>query len=902
MASGLLAQGVSSRIIPTSETVQFSPTTYTPSEEAGTVTLTVTRAGTATTALQLSYVVNDGTAVAATDYTDTSGTLNWAAEEIGDKTFAITILDRDGEEQGNLVFTAVLTKDSGDDTLSNATATVTIQDQDGAAHPLSRNLNGVTMVGGIDNVFDPENAWYLLSQCAQFALVQMNGMFDNQRAGRVAEWRTVHDVNPFFFMALHDNPFKGTPGFRVKPSNITNSLYDYLQTVDRTSALTYTNSLSPNPKYAGGTKASNTAVPTKQAQFLYNLVDTGVNDFFARRGADAIAGPALTGDLVSQVANMSSYNQNGGDLSDFAGWFNDGTGPDFPNTTNSLLPRQFTGQINSGGIISSQGSAPSEICIVELDADLGLALEANDLVKPTASSVAVPAGMKELTDIRNVWFTPAGNTKKFIAMHALGAYVVSNKTRLYMKPLSTIANNTQSYTPVAGDNYCVNGLSSGGTNIDWQADGTQGTKYDTDFGIAWDTARTARGDYISTATGGARAAYGGGTNTSSISQEQRSNGWTKIHTFFEIQDYPQCETFSNVWFVRAEEDTHDYEMSRLTADKATDRLKEGMVSLYMQHSGVRTGQTGWIRDKSKGLYPECLISSSATSDAASYEQTNDLDHSYALWNWAVYKTVPDVNFEATIDNSFTRNNSMLLEEGFLDLNTNWSQPDPLGTYNAEGNVAAGSPVLVDGVSQILAHGEWTWAPHGQDLGNLVDEVNNRRIYIRRFGNYLVAMNCATPPENYDHYMPAHITPDSNSIKSGAAAGATYANRTANNEDRITQTEIDALRAGNGGSMLSDTAELWHLDFDNYNNAIALAALKAVPKAAEEWTASFTAYGPRQPHPRDKNNRPGANVSTEFDLATTGAILRDDGRNTGLEAVFPYDQGPLEATVWEIREP
>jgi hypothetical protein len=113
--------------------VGFNPTAYQISEESTPVTLTVSRTGDGNGACSLDYVVNDGSALAGTDYTDTSGTLSWTDSEIGDKTFNVTIIDRNGTAQGNKQFTAVLTKDTcASDNLDDATATVTILDQDAA--------------------------------------------------------------------------------------------------------------------------------------------------------------------------------------------------------------------------------------------------------------------------------------------------------------------------------------------------------------------------------------------------------------------------------------------------------------------------------------------------------------------------------------------------------------------------------------------------------------------------------------------------------------------------------------------------------------------------------------------------------------------------------------------------
>jgi hypothetical protein len=65
--------------------------TYTASVQVGTVTITVNRNGVIGT-VSVDYTTNDNTAIAGQDYQTTSGTLSWAADERGDKTFTVPVL------------------------------------------------------------------------------------------------------------------------------------------------------------------------------------------------------------------------------------------------------------------------------------------------------------------------------------------------------------------------------------------------------------------------------------------------------------------------------------------------------------------------------------------------------------------------------------------------------------------------------------------------------------------------------------------------------------------------------------------------------------------------------------------------------------------------------------------
>jgi len=79
--------------------LQFSSATYSIKEDGGQATITVTRTGSGDGAVSVEYATSDDTATAPDDYTQTTGTLNWADGSLADKTFTIDIIDEN--EQGN---------------------------------------------------------------------------------------------------------------------------------------------------------------------------------------------------------------------------------------------------------------------------------------------------------------------------------------------------------------------------------------------------------------------------------------------------------------------------------------------------------------------------------------------------------------------------------------------------------------------------------------------------------------------------------------------------------------------------------------------------------------------------------------------------------------------------------
>jgi len=92
--------------------LQFSSSTYNVSEDAGSVTLTVTRSDGSLGSASVQYATSDGTASADTDYTSVSGTLSWSDGEISSKTISVSITD-DSTQEDSETFTVTLSNASG---------------------------------------------------------------------------------------------------------------------------------------------------------------------------------------------------------------------------------------------------------------------------------------------------------------------------------------------------------------------------------------------------------------------------------------------------------------------------------------------------------------------------------------------------------------------------------------------------------------------------------------------------------------------------------------------------------------------------------------------------------------------------------------------------------------------
>ena len=131
-------------------TISFNPAAHSAGESAGSVTLTAIRTGGVTGAVGASYATSNGSATSPSDYTATSGTLSWANNDGGNKTFSVT-LTNDATTESSESFTATLSSPTGGATLGTATATITITDDDNI--PLMPGLSFEAESGLVESPF-----------------------------------------------------------------------------------------------------------------------------------------------------------------------------------------------------------------------------------------------------------------------------------------------------------------------------------------------------------------------------------------------------------------------------------------------------------------------------------------------------------------------------------------------------------------------------------------------------------------------------------------------------------------------------------------------------------------------------------------------------------------------------
>jgi hypothetical protein len=156
--------------------LQLSAANYTVAENAGSVSLSVTRSGGTSGAASVAYATGGGSAAAGTNYASTSGTLQWAANDASTKSVTVRILDA-SPMQSSATFSLTLSAPGGGAALGAlAASTVTITPVTAGAAAAIKvygnhlidgygnvvQLRGVN-VSGLESVavagWDPGNPW-----------------------------------------------------------------------------------------------------------------------------------------------------------------------------------------------------------------------------------------------------------------------------------------------------------------------------------------------------------------------------------------------------------------------------------------------------------------------------------------------------------------------------------------------------------------------------------------------------------------------------------------------------------------------------------------------------------------------------------------------------------------------
>ncbi len=185
----------------------FSNANYNVNENAGTVTITVQRGGNTAIAGSVNYATSDGTASAASDYSTTTGTLNFAASETS-KTFTVPIVDDtvgERNETVNLTLTSPVAGDLG----TQNTATITIADNDPGSFAREAVVTGLNEPTAFD--WTPGGEYLFAAQKNGVVRVARNGVLQQTPAIDISAAVNSARDRGLLGLAVNPNFFNGSP-------------------------------------------------------------------------------------------------------------------------------------------------------------------------------------------------------------------------------------------------------------------------------------------------------------------------------------------------------------------------------------------------------------------------------------------------------------------------------------------------------------------------------------------------------------------------------------------------------------------------------------------------------------------------------------------------------------------
>ena len=124
---------------PAAGSLIFSNSAITAAEDGGDVTVTVSRSGGSTGAVSVDYNTADGTAIASSDYTYTSGSISFADGDAADKTFTVPLLNDSAVESDETILLQMSNFQGGAVAGDQSSGQITITDDD--------VLNASTVIG-----------------------------------------------------------------------------------------------------------------------------------------------------------------------------------------------------------------------------------------------------------------------------------------------------------------------------------------------------------------------------------------------------------------------------------------------------------------------------------------------------------------------------------------------------------------------------------------------------------------------------------------------------------------------------------------------------------------------------------------------------------------------------------
>ena len=704
-------------------------------------------------------------------------------------------------------------------------------------NPMSQNINGSFISNNSNSRnWNPADPIYLFLRVTQFNASQTTGMWDGSRAARSQQWADMHADNPYCLYVMHDEPFH-IDALYAELNNIQRSWrYRWLVNHRRTALLF--RSQNDDDEVPFVENLSTTA--NNQAPSFWKCSDPELQDYWSSINLDMLTG-----------SNKMGRNMTGIDVSDFCGYFNDGSpavNPKFNRTTTAVVPN------GKGTVVNAEVDGTGWLGITRNIVQLSTQFN-----PPTNGSHPIDSSFLNVTTPNFIGFVPSNNNLPGWAAFVITGYKnVGANCQIYVRSLPSTASATQLYRVKNGDRYNINNSTgAGGTDFpDQDGDGSPDNPRDAGNKI-WTAGYLAMYDQLDAkmvAEVGHKT--GRGCNAGGDPELKSIGGLPFPFGGFRQMDYMNSENFDGSGKFKADDtsSTQQYTVK-------TDSMDLIMRSAYHMESYIRPNPGGWNVGKNRGV----LASIGVWAGGNNYSFTNDPNNpglmaTYLRFYKAMMSTVPNFNMGTMI----VIGTPVLFEEAFLDFDTGWVTPRALGTYDplGGGNGAAGFPV-----------GSWTWASGG--VGDFTS--GSKRIYGRRLGTrHYMFINMAESLTQNRVYKPSHLAnPDP--IITG--------------DDQITPADFASIYAP-GHLVLGET--LKKIDPSTYVNERMTLAMKTHPLTAAQWVGF--SYGPRQPHPNDANNEGGS-----YTLANTPVIARDNTFNNGaaINQGVAFNLGKQEAAIFEI---
>jgi hypothetical protein len=239
----------------TAGSCSFAATRYPVNEGAGSVVINVQRSGVNVNPATVKYQTIDGTAIAGSDYTATSGTLQFAAGQTA-KTFSVPITD-DNVNKGERTFQVQLALDNGTfpaAIVEPSTATVRIFDNDG--NPLYDSF-----AGAIDLTGSPTGPWTNVGATVEPGEALLQSVVGKLGGGRTIWFKWTASTN-------------GIATIDTVGSTGTNGPLDTVLAVFYGTALNNLTLVADNDEAPGDSQISSVQFQAKSGRTYFIAVDT----------------------------------------------------------------------------------------------------------------------------------------------------------------------------------------------------------------------------------------------------------------------------------------------------------------------------------------------------------------------------------------------------------------------------------------------------------------------------------------------------------------------------------------------------------------------------------------------------------------------------------------------------